>query len=38
MERMMAEGTPEQMARVTQVFLPMKRFDISKIEAAYKGE
>jgi hypothetical protein len=35
---MMAEGTPEQMARVTQAFLPMKRFDIAVIEAAYKGE
>jgi predicted 3-demethylubiquinone-9 3-methyltransferase (glyoxalase superfamily) len=38
MEQMMTQGTPEQMARVTQAFLPMKRFDIAVIEAAYKGE
>jgi len=34
---MMSEGTPEQIARVTQAFLKMKKFDIAKLEAAYRG-
>lgn len=38
MGRMLREGTEEQIARVTQAFLPMKKFDIATIEAAYKGE
>lgn len=36
MDDMMAHGTPEQIARVTQAFLPMKKFDIAAIESAYK--
>ncbi|MFP5246847.1 MAG: VOC family protein [Thermoanaerobaculia bacterium] len=37
MGEMMANGTPEQIARVTQAFLPMKKFDIAKLQAAYEG-
>lgn len=38
MEQMMSEGTPEQMARVTQAFLQMKKFDIVKLREAYEGK
>lgn len=34
---MMANGTPEQVARVTQAFLKMKKLTIAELEAAYKG-
>lgn len=37
MNEMMREGTPEQIARVTQAFLKMKKFNIAELEAAYKG-
>jgi predicted 3-demethylubiquinone-9 3-methyltransferase (glyoxalase superfamily) len=37
MDRMMQEGTPEQIARVTQAFLKMKKFDLAELERAYKG-
>ncbi len=37
LDKMMREGTPEQIARVTQAFLKMKKFDIAEIEAAYRG-
>lgn len=37
LNKMMNEGTPEQVARVTQAFLKMKKFDIAQIEAAYRG-
>lgn len=37
LQRMMEEGTPEQIARVTQAFLPMKKFDIAVLEKAYQG-
>jgi predicted 3-demethylubiquinone-9 3-methyltransferase (glyoxalase superfamily) len=37
LNKMMREGTPEQMARVTQTFLKMKKFNIAEIEAAYHG-
>ncbi|HEX6258101.1 MAG TPA: VOC family protein [Candidatus Saccharimonadales bacterium] len=33
----MGKGTPEQIARVTQAFLKMKKFNIAEIEAAYHG-
>ncbi|MEK7615086.1 MAG: VOC family protein, partial [Patescibacteria group bacterium] len=36
MGKMMTEGTPEQIARVTQAFLPMKKFDIAKLKKAYE--
>lgn len=38
MGEMMAKGTPEQSARVTQAFLKMKKFDLAAIEKAFKGE
>lgn len=34
---MMSQGNPEQVARVTQAFLKMKKFDISALERAYQG-
>jgi predicted 3-demethylubiquinone-9 3-methyltransferase (glyoxalase superfamily) len=37
MEEMMRKGTPEQIARVTQAFLPMKKFDIAALQKAYEG-
>jgi predicted 3-demethylubiquinone-9 3-methyltransferase (glyoxalase superfamily) len=35
MERMMAEGSPEQLASVTQAFLQMKKFDLAELQRAY---
>lgn len=37
MERMMREGTPEQIARLTQAFLQMKKFDLAALKNAYEG-
>lgn len=37
MDEMLAKGTPEQVARVTQAFLPMKKLDLQKLEEAYAG-
>jgi predicted 3-demethylubiquinone-9 3-methyltransferase (glyoxalase superfamily) len=37
MDEMLANGTPEQVARVTQAFLPMKKLDIAELERAYAG-
>ncbi|MBI2037446.1 MAG: VOC family protein [Candidatus Magasanikbacteria bacterium] len=38
MDEMMQNGTPEQINRVTQAFLPMKKFDIAKLREAYEGK
>ena len=38
LDKMMNEGTPEQIARVTQAFLKMKKFDLATLEAAYRNE
>ena len=38
MGEMMANGTPEQIDRVTQAFLPMKKFDLKKLQEAYEGK
>lgn len=38
MDKMMSEGSPEQLDRVTQTFLQMKKFNIEELERAYKGE
>jgi predicted 3-demethylubiquinone-9 3-methyltransferase (glyoxalase superfamily) len=38
MGEMMAKGTQEQIDRVTQAFLPMKKFDIAKLRAAYETQ
>jgi predicted 3-demethylubiquinone-9 3-methyltransferase (glyoxalase superfamily) len=37
MDEMMATGTAEQIDRVTQAFLPMKKLVIAELEKAYKG-
>ncbi len=37
MESMMAEGSKEQIARVTQAFMQMKKFDIKKLEEVYNS-
>lgn len=37
MEEIMKNGTKEQIDRVTQAFLPMKKFDIAKLKKAYEG-
>ncbi len=38
MGEMMKNGTREQIDRVTQAFLPMKKFDIAKLQKAYGGK
>lgn len=38
MDEMMRSKDPEKMARVTQAFLKMKKFDIAELERAAKGE
>lgn len=38
MGEMMSQGTPEQIDRLTQAFLPMKKFDLAKLKQAYEGE
>lgn len=38
MNDMLAHGTPEQIDRVTQAFLQMKKLDIATLEAAYNAE
>jgi len=37
MNELLASGTPDQVARVTQAFLPMKKLDIAELERAYAG-
>jgi len=37
MATMLRDGTPEQVARVTQAFLKMKKFNLAELEAAYNG-
>lgn len=38
MERMMSEGTKEQIARVTEAFMKMKKFNIKTLEEVYYKE
>lgn len=38
LDRMMAEGSPEQVKRITNAFLGMKKFDLAALEAAWLGE
>jgi predicted 3-demethylubiquinone-9 3-methyltransferase (glyoxalase superfamily) len=38
LNKMLNEGTPEQIDRVTKAFLKMKKFDLAQLEAAYNGE
>ena len=35
---MMKNGTREQIDRITQAFLPMKKFDIATLKRAYEGK
>lgn len=37
MDEMMTKGSPEQIARVTQAFLKMKKFDLADLQRAYAG-
>jgi predicted 3-demethylubiquinone-9 3-methyltransferase (glyoxalase superfamily) len=37
MGKMLGEGTPEQIERVTKAFLAMKKFDVAALRAAYEG-
>jgi predicted 3-demethylubiquinone-9 3-methyltransferase (glyoxalase superfamily) len=37
LDEMLQDGTPEQVARVTQAFMPMKKLDIAELERAYAG-
>jgi predicted 3-demethylubiquinone-9 3-methyltransferase (glyoxalase superfamily) len=37
MDEMMSKGMPEQIDRLTQAFLPMKKLDIAKLKQAYEG-
>ena len=36
-DEMLQKGTPEQIARVTQAFLPMKKFDLAALQRAFDG-
>lgn len=38
MDRMMSEGSPDQIGRVTRAFLGMRKFDIAELERAYRGD
>ena len=37
LDELLANGTEEQIARVTQAFLQMKKFDIAELRRAYEG-
>jgi predicted 3-demethylubiquinone-9 3-methyltransferase (glyoxalase superfamily) len=37
MDEMLGTGTKEQIARVTEAFLPMKKFDLAGLQRAYEG-
>jgi len=37
MGEMMTKGTPDQIARETEAFLEMKKFDITELNRAYRG-
>jgi predicted 3-demethylubiquinone-9 3-methyltransferase (glyoxalase superfamily) len=37
LNEMIEKATPEQLARVTQAFLPMKKFDLAALQRAYDG-
>ena len=38
LDDMMRRGTKEQMARVTEAFLKMKKFDLAALQKAYDGK
>src|SRR5262249_31468829 len=37
LDNMMRDGSNEQVARVTQAFLKMKKFDLAELQRAYEG-
>ncbi|WP_017934675.1 VOC family protein [Nocardioides sp. Iso805N] len=37
MDTMLSQGTPEQVDRVVQAFMPMHKIDLATLEAAYAG-
>lgn len=37
MGEMMRSGSPEQIARITQAFLPMKKLDLATLQSVYAG-
>jgi len=37
MNQMLSKGTRQQIDRVTQAFLPMKKLDIATLKKAYEG-
>lgn len=37
LDQMLSKGTPEQIARVIQAFLQMKKFDLAELNRAYEG-
>ncbi|MBU0750331.1 VOC family protein [Patescibacteria group bacterium] len=37
MQEMLREGTPDQIKRVVNAFMPMKKFDLEVLETAYRG-
>jgi predicted 3-demethylubiquinone-9 3-methyltransferase (glyoxalase superfamily) len=37
MDEMMQRGTKEQIARITQAFLPMKKFDLAALQSAFES-
>jgi predicted 3-demethylubiquinone-9 3-methyltransferase (glyoxalase superfamily) len=36
-DKMMRDGSPDQIARVTLAFLKMKKFDLAELRKAYQG-
>jgi predicted 3-demethylubiquinone-9 3-methyltransferase (glyoxalase superfamily) len=38
MDKMMQDHNPERLARVTQAFLQMKKFDLAALQRAYDGK
>jgi predicted 3-demethylubiquinone-9 3-methyltransferase (glyoxalase superfamily) len=38
MDKMMQDQDPERLARVTQAFLKMKKFDLAALQRAYDGK
>ncbi|MNB98441.1 3-demethylubiquinone-9 3-methyltransferase [compost metagenome] len=38
MDELLGKGTPEQIARVTKAFMQMKKFDLTVLHKAYRGE
>jgi len=38
MDEMMTKGTPEQLKRVTQAFLKMKKFNLTELQQAFEGK